>query len=82
MPTTDKPSADAGRDYIAIGKRGVYAICSTEVDAESAREFIDTALNHGDSIQIVPTAEAVERHLAYLRQDPNMSAMIDAAMEP
>lgn len=69
---------DDRRDYIAIGPRGVYAICSTEAGAKTVREFIDEVLEHGDQVQIVPTAEACDRHLAYLRQDPKMAALIDA----
>lgn len=68
-------------DFIAIGPHGVYALCEDGPD-HVVTDFIVAVTDRGHRIECVPVAEAVERHLAYLRQDPTMSAMIDAAMDP
>lgn len=64
-------------DYIAIGPQGVYAIHEDDGSADTT-EFIHMAADRGHRVERVPVAEAVKRHLAYLRQDPNMAALIDA----
>lgn len=64
-------------DYIAIGPHGVYALCEDSPDTV-VTDFIVSVTNRGHRIERVPVAEAVERHLAYLRQDPKMAALIDA----
>lgn len=65
-------------DFIAIGPHGVYALHEAGGSARDAEAFIDRARSRGHRIERVPVAEAVERHLAYLRQDPRFAAMIDA----
>jgi hypothetical protein len=69
---------DSRHDFIAIGPHGVYALCSDESDSDLVQEFIDKARKRGHCIERVPVAEAVERHFAFLRQDPCMAALIAA----
>jgi hypothetical protein len=67
-------------DYIAIGPYGVYALCE-DLPGDpgwAAANFVARAHNLGHRVERVPVAEACERHLAYLRQDPRMAAIIDA----
>lgn len=71
-------SSDDRFDYIAIGPHGVYALCEDTPDGV-VTDFIVAVTERGHRVERVPVAEAVDRHLAYLRQDPKMAALIDGS---
>lgn len=65
-------------DFIAINSLGVYALCEDLPGdpGKAAAAFIARAHNLGHRVERVPVAEACERHLAYLAQDPGFAKLI------
>ena len=66
---------DERYDFIAIGPRGAYALHEDD-GSPDATDFIHMVVDRGHRIERVPVAEAVERHLAYLAQDPGFAKLI------
>jgi hypothetical protein len=63
-------------DFIAISPRGVYALHEDDGPSLDTAEFIVRAEERGHRVERVPVAEAVERHLAYLRQNKGFAKLI------